>query len=58
MIEKDTSKDDGWILEQIELRSKAKEEKNWQLADEIRNGLAEKGIILEDSKNGTTYKKK
>jgi len=56
--EKDTSKDDGWIIEQIELRSKAKEEKNWQLADEIRNGLAEKGIILEDSKSGTTYKKK
>lgn len=56
--EKETSKDDAWILEQIELRSKAKAEKNWQLADEIRNALAEKGIILEDSKNGTSYKKK
>lgn len=56
--EEGTSEDDGWILEQIELRSKAKEEKNWQLADEIRNGLSEKGIILEDSKSGTTYKKK
>jgi len=52
------SKNDEWIIELIELRSKAKEEKNWQLADEIRNGLAEKGIILEDSKSGTTYKKK
>ena len=51
-------KKDEWILEQIELRSKAKAEKNWQLADEIRNSLAEKGIILEDSKSGTTYKRK
>ncbi len=52
------SKVDAWIIEQIELRSKAKIEKNWQLADEIRNELAEKGIILEDGKSGTTYKKK
>ena len=56
--QKDNSEDDAWILEQIELRSKAKAEKNWQLADEIRNSLAEKGIILEDSKSGTTYKRK
>ncbi len=53
-----TSDDNAWILEQIELRTKAKTEKNWQLADEIRNSLAERGIILEDSKSGTTYKKK
>ena len=56
--QKDNSEDDAWILEQIELRSKAKAEKNWQLADEIRNSHAEKGIILEDSKSGTTYKRK
>ena len=56
--QKDNSEDDAWILEQIELRSKAKTEKNWQLADEIRNSLAEKEIILEDSKSGTTYKRK
>jgi len=55
---KDNSDDDAWILVQIELRSKAKAEKNWQLADEIRNALTEKGIILEDGKNGTTYKRK
>ena len=49
--------DDKWILDEIELRKKAKAEKNWGLADEIRNRLAAKGIILEDSKHGTTYKK-
>jgi len=50
--------DDNWILEQIEARINAKNDKNWKLADEIRINLAEKGIILEDSKTGTTYKKK
>lgn len=54
----ETDSDDGWILEEIEKRNNAKTNKNWQLADEIRNSLAEKGIILEDSKSGTTYKKK
>lgn len=52
------SDDDEWIIEQIELRTKAKAEKNWQLADEIRNTLAQKGIILEDGKTGTTFKRK
>ncbi len=55
---KKVDEDDTWIIEQIELRTKAKAEKNYQLADEIRNSLAEKGIILEDSKTGTIYKRK
>jgi cysteinyl-tRNA synthetase len=41
----------------IELRTKAKIEKNYQLSDEIREGLNKVGIILQDSKSGTTYKK-
>ncbi len=36
-------------------RQKAKEEKNYQLADEIRSNLDNKGIILNDSKEGTTW---
>ncbi|MCW8849347.1 MAG: cysteine--tRNA ligase [Melioribacteraceae bacterium] len=40
----------------IELRTKAKLDKNYGLADEIRNKLSEIGIILEDSKEGTSYK--
>ena len=40
----------------IELRNKAKLEKNYGLADEIRGKLNEIGIILEDSKEGTSYK--
>lgn len=41
----------------IELRSNAKKEKNFPLSDKIRNELKTLGIILEDSKEGTTYKK-
>ncbi len=40
--------DEKYILEKIELRKIAKQEKNWKLADEIRDELLAKGIILED----------
>ena len=55
-LEEENKDDDEWIMEQIELRKKAKEEKNYQLADQIRNELFDKGIVLEDTKTGTTYK--
>ena len=47
--------DESYILEKIEERNKAKIEKNYALADEIRNELLEKGIVLKDSREGTTY---
>ena len=40
----------------IELRALAKKEKNYALADEIRDKLKNIGVILEDSKQGTKYK--
>jgi cysteinyl-tRNA synthetase len=40
----------------INLRTKAKNEKNYKLADEIRNELKIRGILLEDKKESTTYK--
>ncbi|HET6489531.1 MAG TPA: cysteine--tRNA ligase [Syntrophales bacterium] len=39
----------------IDERLKARAEKNWKRADEIRDGLAAKGIVLKDSKAGTTW---
>jgi cysteinyl-tRNA synthetase len=39
----------------INERNIAKSEKNYQKADEIRNKLLEMGIILKDTREGTTY---
>ena len=41
----------------IEERQAARKEKNFQRADEIRNELLEKGIILEDTREGVKWKK-
>jgi len=40
----------------IDQRLCAKENKDYALADEIRNKLSEMGVVLKDGKNGTTYK--
>ena len=45
------------IIELIEKRKKAREEKNWQLSDEIRDVLKEKGYLVKDTKEGMTVEK-
>ena len=42
----------------IKQRSEAKENKNFELADEIRNTLEEKGIEIKDTPDGTSWKVK
>ncbi|HBH61090.1 MAG TPA: hypothetical protein DDX85_04980 [Nitrospiraceae bacterium] len=44
------------LQEKINERQKARENKDWAAADNIRNALSEKGIILEDTKDGTAWK--
>ena len=44
------------ILRLIDARNLARKEKNWKGADEIRNGLLSKGIILEDTPTETIWK--
>ena len=44
-----------YIEEKINERNKAKKAKNYALADEIRETLLSKGVILKDTKEGTTY---
>ncbi len=46
--------DENFINEQIALRLKAKQEKNFAEADKIRKSLLEKGIVLEDVSGGKT----
>jgi len=43
-------------MDKIEERKEAKKNKNFELADKIRNDLAEEGIILIDTREGTVYK--
>jgi len=48
---------DKEIEELIEKRQQARREKNWTLADEIRDQLTEKGIIIEDTPQGVKWKR-
>jgi len=40
----------------LEIRQDAKKEKNWGLADKIRDKLSEAGIALEDTPEGTRWR--
>ncbi len=50
------SKED--ILTKIKARQEARKRKDWAAADAVRRELEEKGIILEDKKDGTAWKVK
>jgi len=39
-------------------RTLAKRQRNFARADQIRNELAEKGVVIEDSKDGVRWKRK
>jgi len=45
------------VQEKIKIREKARVEKNYELADKIREELLRKGIILEDTKDGVRWKR-
>jgi len=45
------------IMKKIKEREKARRDRNFDLADRIRDQLAEEGIVLEDTKDGVRWKK-
>jgi cysteinyl-tRNA synthetase len=49
------SSDDDWIEQKIQQRLDAKKNKDWGLADQIRDELKAQGIILEDVAGGATH---
>ena len=57
--DKDKKEDilDEEIEKLIEQRTEAKKNKNFQLADEIRQQLLDKGIVLEDTRQGVKWKR-
>ncbi len=48
---------DSQVEEMIAARQKARKEKNFQLADEIRGRLLDMGIVLEDTREGVKWKR-
>ena len=58
LIEEEKSVDsdlEKYIVEKIAERNEAKKNKDYSLADSIRDELNNKGIRLIDTKEGTTY---
>ena len=53
----DVAADTAEIERMIAERAAAKKNKDYALADKIRNDLKDKGILLEDGPQGTTWKK-
>jgi cysteinyl-tRNA synthetase len=54
--DKKTVENEAEILALIEKRKEAKKNKDFELADSIRNDLLSKGIELLDTREGTTYR--
>jgi cysteinyl-tRNA synthetase len=50
------SEADPFINLLIEIRKELRQQKLWSLSDLVRNRLVDLGVILEDSKDGTTWK--
>ena len=57
LLKEDSASDElvSYINEMIEKRKEAKANKDFSLADKIRDELLEKGIILKDTREGTTF---
>jgi len=50
-----TEKLDGLVEMLIKMRKEARENKDWQMSDKIRDELLDLGIQLKDGREGTTY---
>ena len=57
-ISKELGEDYDSMEAVIETRKQARADKNWDLADKIRVALDKVGIVLKDSKEGTTWEVK
>ena len=56
-VKDDNSLEDSHIEKLIEERENARKNRDFALADKIRDDLKEQGIILEDTKQGVRWKK-
>ena len=58
IVSKKLGKEFSTMEELIEYRKTAREEKNWAVADAIRNALDEVNIVIKDTKEGTIWETK
>ena len=58
ILEREKESIDGRIESLILQREQARADRNWELADKIREDLEKEGIILEDTPDGTKWKRK
>jgi cysteinyl-tRNA synthetase len=42
----------------LNIRQELRAQKNWALSDAIRDGLADRGVTVEDSPTGATWRRK
>lgn len=54
----DYEENNQYIIDLIEQRKQAKLQKNWRVADQIRQDLLAKGIMIEDKADGSTIWRK
>ena len=47
----------GLVQDLLQKRDNARSEKNFALADKIRNGLADAGVVVRDTKGGSEFEK-
>ncbi len=52
----DSGIESKWVEQLIQERIQAKKDKQYARADEIREALKEKGVVLEDSREGTKWR--
>ena len=59
LVDRDAVSEDqrAWIEERIEARRTARAERDFETADQIRDELASAGIVLEDTGDGTHWKR-
>jgi len=58
LVERESSTDDDlatWVERKLEERKEARAERDWARADAIRDEIAERGIVLEDTAQGTRW---
>ena len=53
-----TNISEDFILKKIQERDQAKKNKNFEIADKIREELLSKGVVIEDLKGNTIWKLK